>query len=127
MTRGGSPALTKRIPASEPPESLAGLIRQHPGIVVVGGLALGVALGVLLPKTVKSKLSARGGTLAAMAGEIGLSLLTKADEAMRESRDKMGELGESTSQIAGDAAASARSNGLRLAKKAVELAKIVHR
>jgi len=124
MTRGGPPAPAKRIPADGPPESLAGLVRQHPGVIVVGGLALGVAVGLLLPKTVKGKLSARAGTLAAIAGEIGLSLLAKADEAAREGREKIGELGGNASQRAGNAAASARSNSLRLAKKAAELVKI---
>ncbi len=116
-----------------PPESLGDRVRQHPGLIIGGGLALGLLAGALLPRSARSRLSARTASLAAVAGELGLALgrqaLDRASEASREGRERLGELGESageagrmaTRRVAG-AAGSARSTGLALARKAVKLA-----
>ncbi len=131
LTRDGPPAPAQRIPADDPPETLGGLVRQHPGLIVAGGLAAGMAAAMLLPRSLRRKLTAQVASLATVAGEIGLALgkqaLGKTVSASRETRGKLSDLGGSASQIAGNAAGSARSNGIRLAQKAVEIAKIARR
>ncbi len=146
LTDEGQEAPAQYIPAEEPPESFAGLARQYPALIIAGGIALGVAAAMMLPRKTRKSLTGRAATLAALAGEAGLTLgrqaLDKAGDATREGREKFGELGESLGEtlgetalaarrraaaIAENATGSARKTGLQLVKQAVELAKNARR
>lgn len=119
------------VPAvAEPPESLSALVRQYPAAVFAGGLAVGLLAGALLPKRSSSgKLGKQVLALAATAGELGMALgqqaLDRTQDAARETRSRLADLGETASEAgkrAASAGADARKSGLKLAKKAIELA-----
>ncbi|MFA7587731.1 MAG: hypothetical protein WCY11_16300 [Novosphingobium sp.] len=122
---------------SGPPEDLTSLLREHPGLLIAGGLALGLLAGALIPRqpfarTGKS-LGQKALSFATAAGAMGLEFSkqarTQVEHATRESKDKLEELSSvatQTSQRAMETASSAgtdlRNLGMDLAKKTVELA-----
>jgi hypothetical protein len=104
-------------------------MRDHPGLVVAGGVALGLVAGTLLSRGSGRKLAKHALTLAEIAGTAGLALgkgtLERAGEAGGELRrqgealaQKAGELTEPAEEAIDQAAEAAQ----RLLKKAVELA-----
>lgn len=116
-----------------PPESLSDLLRQHPGLVLAGGLAAGLLAGALLPRRAGGKLAGRALSVAAMAGELGLALSRqardRAGDVAQDGRERLGDLGTHAAASGRRAAhrASAagdelRRTGIKLARKAVELA-----
>ena len=113
------------------PETLSALVRQYPGAVFAGGLALGLLAGALLPKRGpgklgQSKLGARVLAAASAAGQLGVTLgqqaLERSQDAARETRERLADLGESAGDASADMRADMRKAGLKLARKAVEFA-----
>jgi hypothetical protein len=104
-------------------------VRDHPGLVVAGGVALGLIAGAMLSRGSGRKLARHALTLAEMAGTAGLAFgkdalvraeqaggeLRKQGEALAEKAGKLAEPGEEAMDNAGEAAQ-------RLLRKAVELA-----
>ena len=122
---------------SEPPEDLASLLREHPGLIVAGGLAIGLLAGVMLPKRTAAKAGGNLGTkalsIAAVAAELAVTLGQQAREqagdAASEGRAKLADLGESAGTLGRKAAhrasavkGEAARTGLKLARQAVKLA-----
>ena len=64
--------MTDPLPGNEPPESLADLAREHPGLVLAGGLAVGLLVGALIPRRKGGRLLRNAASLAAVAGELAL-------------------------------------------------------
>ena len=109
-----------------PPEDLRDLVRQHPGLVVAGGVVLGLIVGALLPRRAGSKFARNAMALAATAGEIGLALSTqakdRAEDGLRHGRDRLIDLSADTSRAMRQRSGQARDVGLKLADKAAKLA-----
>lgn len=120
--RRESPEAAPTPPDRDPPDKFTSLLAEYPGLTIAAGLGLGLLAGALLPRMAASKLASRGTALAAIAGEVGLFLakqaMEKAADAGREGRVIAGKAGAAAGRQAG----AARSTGLALAKKAVELA-----
>ncbi len=120
-----------------PPEQVSTLAGQYPLLTVAAGVLAGVALAALLPRAFGGKFARRAVTLATVAGELGLAASQRArhvaEDAGRESKTRLGELGETigdntdemrrrAGRIAGSVAGGARSTGLSLVREAVKLA-----
>lgn len=110
-------AAPQRLPEGEPPEGVTGLIADYPGLAVAAGLGVGLLAGALLPRSTGRKLARGAVFLASAGGEIGLALgkqaLHAADEATRESREK---LSETASEMAHDVAEKASGLGHKAAE-----------
>lgn len=121
----------------EPPEDLASLLKEHPGLIVAGGLAAGLLAGALLPRRAAAKaggnFSAKAMSLAAVAAELAVTLGQQAREqagdVAREGRAKLADLGESAGTLGRTAARRATAvrgeatrTGLNLARQTVKLA-----
>jgi len=129
-------ARTQPAPAG-PPEGLRALAADYPFALVMGGVALGVLAGALLPRSALGvaagrKLSKRAAALAGIAGELGLAYGRQALKAAGEAKGKAGEIsgtvGESAAdysrkaaELVGDAAASAREAGITIGRQAIRL------
>jgi hypothetical protein len=101
-------------PQANEPEGLGKLVRDHPGVVIAGGIAIGAIAAALLPRAAKSNIAKR--TLAA-AGDL-----------VQEGASRLGDLGEAVGESTGEArrratraATSTGTAGLELAKSAVDL------
>lgn len=131
-----SPA--QRLPEGEPPEGVAGLIADYPGLAIAAGMGIGLLAGALLPRSTGRKLARGAVFLASAGGEIGLALgkqaLQAADEATRESRQKISETATEVannvaerasglSQKAAEAGRHAGANAQRLAGGATDRAR----
>lgn len=124
-----------RPPGNDAPEDrLTSLAAAHPFALVLGGLALGVIASALLPKSIGRRMSKGAIAAATIVGELGLAYgrqaLEKTGEAARESRQKLGALGETVGDeivIYGKKAAGAvdvepvRETGLKLARTVLKL------
>ena len=108
-------------------------VGDHPGFVIAGGLAIGLVAGALIPRSKRQQVTGRAAALAAAASELGLAFgqqaLERANEAGKEGRARLhdigGTLGEKASEArsrAEDASAALRDAGIQLAKKAFDLA-----
>jgi hypothetical protein len=104
-------------------------VREHPGLVVAGGVALGLAAGALLSRGSGRKLAKHALTLAEIAGTAGLAFgkdaLDRAEDAGGELRkqgealaEKAGKLAEPAEEVIDSASEAAQ----RLLRKAMELA-----
>jgi hypothetical protein len=104
-------------------------VREHPGLVVAGGVALGLAAGALLSRGSGRKLAKHALTLAEIAGTAGLAFgrdaLERAEDAGGELHkqgealaEKAGKLAEPAEEVIDNASEAAQ----RLLKKAMELA-----
>jgi len=122
----------------ESPIQISEMMRDHPLLLIAGGIALGALVATLLPRSVSGKLASRAIGLASVASELGLNFSQHAREsagdAARGTIDKLSDLSSQASTAAGrasDAAAHAGNNAvdaaLVLAKKALELATSRHR
>ena len=114
------------------------MMRDHPLLLIAGGIAVGALVAALMPRSVASKLATRALGLAAVAGELGLNFSQQArdsaGDAARGTIDKLSDLSSQAGTAAGrasDAAVNASNNAvdaaLLLAKKALELATSRHR
>jgi len=112
---------------NEPPQSLGDLAREHPGLVLAGGLLAGLVVGALIPRRGGSRLLRNAASLAAVAGELAVVFGEQARERAGDTREKLADLSEK----AGDASRrvaragrershDARDASLKLARKAVD-------
>lgn len=145
-----STAPAKRVPEAVPPEGVSGLVADYPGLAIAAGLGIGLLAGALLPRSAGRKLARGAIFLASAGGELGLAFgkqaLQAADEATRESREKLSgtasevantvadratELGHKAAdagrsagagaqRLAGDASDRARDVGAGIAKLAID-------
>ena len=104
-------------------------IREHPGLVVASGVALGLVAGALISRGSGRKIARHALTIAEVAGTAGLALgkkaLERAEDAGGELRRQGEELAEKAGRLAEpaeDAVDSATDAAQRLLRKAVELA-----
>ena len=67
-----------QLPDAYPPEDYRSLAAEYPWLVLAAGAGLGLLAGALLPRKAGSKLGGKALGLAAMAGELGLSLAAQA-------------------------------------------------
>ena len=121
--------LAKRIAAGRERNADRGTVRSivedHPVAVIAGGLVLGVLLARFLPRSGISRLSGRAMALAAAGAELaalyGSKAVDGAGEAARDGREKLGEIGGTISESAGEA----RRRTLDLADVAIAGARAV--
>ena len=119
--------MTDPLPGSEPPESLADLAREHPGLVLAGGLAVGLLVGALIPRRKGGRLLRSAASLAAVAGELALTLGEQTRDKAEDARDrivdlshKAGNAGRRAAHAGLEKSDEAREAGLRMARKAVK-------
>ena len=119
-------------PHRDPQERLSELMRQHPVLVVGGGLALGVLASALLPRGAARRLARGAVAAAAIGGEASLALARKAREGTRSAAGETTTRLRSLEDRAGDgarrlrrttavAAGNATSTGLDLARAGLRL------
>ena len=128
-----APAKPRRAPPKRhEPEGLSKLAREHPGLAIGGGLALGVIVGALLPRGTARRLAQGVIATAALGGEASLALGRHAREGARNVADEtaahMREFEEHASDGArrlrkttAVAAGTATSAGLDLARAGLRL------
>lgn len=111
-----------RLPEREPPESYRELGGDYPVALLVGGLAIGLLVGVLIPRNLSRRIGRSAIGMAAIARELGSTYGRKAiDGAAEVGRDghaKLGELGETAGEYgkaAGNAASASAQRGRDLA------------
>lgn len=104
-------------------------VREHPGLVVAGGVALGLVAGTLLSRGGGRKLARHALTLAEVAGTASLALGRQAMERAEDAGNGLRRQGETLAEKAGKLAApaeeavdSASEAAQRLLRKAVDLA-----
>ncbi len=114
---GALPPVPRRaqLPDAYPPEDYRSLAAEYPWLVLAAGAGLGLLAGALLPRKAGSKLGGKALGLAAMAGELGLSLATQA-------RDKAGESTAGLRDSAGRKATASRNAAASLARGAIRAA-----
>jgi hypothetical protein len=131
ITKTALPPLV--VPAEgDPPESLSDLARDYPGLVVVGGIALGLLVGALLPRGTARRLAQGAVAAAAASGEAGLSLArsarARAESAASDAGEQLAELKDEAATSAGKlrrrasrAAGDASGAGLDIARAGLRL------
>jgi len=113
-------ALAKpQLPGREPPEGYKALAMDYPFALVLGGLAVGVVVGALIPRSAASKL-ARGALAAAgVAGELGMTYgrqaLDAAGDLSDDGRRKLGNLGDHLTELGETLSESAGTYGRKAA------------
>ena len=116
----------------DPPESVSDLAREYPGLIVVGGLALGLLVGALLPRGAARKLANGAMTAAALGGEASMSLARqareKAQNAAAEAGEQFGDFKDNAAKSAGklrrraaNATGDASSAGMDMARAGLRL------
>lgn len=117
---------TPKTDAPTPPEDLRELARQHPGVVIAGGVVLGLVVGALVPRKAGSKFARNAMALAATAGEVGLALSSqakdRAGDGLRHGRERLADLSADTGRVVKARSGQARAAGLKIAAEAVKLA-----
>lgn len=119
--------MTEPMTGGEPPETLADLAREHPGLVLAGGLAVGLLVGALIPRRKGGRLLRNAASLAAVAGELALAFGEQTREKAEDARDRIVDLSHKAGDVSRRAAHTgmekgdeARAAGLRMARKAVK-------
>lgn len=97
-------------PDRDPPESLAQLAREHPGLVLGGGLLLGVLAGALLPRGAARRLAQGAIATAAMGGEASLAFARQAREGARSAAEETTTRLREIEERAGDGARRLRKS-----------------
>jgi hypothetical protein len=95
--------------AEDAASGIAGFVKDHPALVIAGGLALGLAAAALVPSSTRRRIARGTAAAASAASEAGLRLGKQGDSAGEARR------------IAGEAASQARDTGIDWAKAAVAL------
>jgi hypothetical protein len=85
-------------PAADGPiDRLTSVAKEHPLLVVLGGLAIGVAISTLIPRSPTRKLSKNALGFLTTVAELGIAYgrqaLENADEASQPTRERLGEFG----------------------------------
>lgn len=116
------------IPQEDLPESYTDLARDYPLALIAGGLVTGVLIGALLPRGIGRKLARGAVAAAAVAAEVtaayGQQAAEKAEEAGREGRKALAELGDKAGEQGRKAASAARKGGdlgIRFAREAIRI------
>jgi ElaB/YqjD/DUF883 family membrane-anchored ribosome-binding protein len=111
------------------PRTVSDFVREHPGLVIAGGLALGLVAGALLSRAPGRKFAKSALTLAEIAGTAGLALgrqaLERAEDTgggLRRQGEALADKAAKLSGPAEEAIDSASETAQRLLRKAVELA-----
>jgi ElaB/YqjD/DUF883 family membrane-anchored ribosome-binding protein len=127
MTKSNVVELPKREGGSG--SAVAEFIREHPGAVVAGGLAVGLIAGAVLSRGSGRKLASQALALAEVAGTAGLALGRQAMERAEDTGNELRQQGEALAEKAGklaepaeEAVDAASEAAQRLLRKAVELA-----
>lgn len=85
--------------AAEARDRLTRAAREHPFLLIAGGLAIGVAISALVPRSPTRRLTRNAIGFLAMLTELGVTYsreaLEDADEARRAGKEKLAELGNS--------------------------------
>lgn len=100
---------------ANPPDDMRQLAMDYPFALVLGGLALGVLAGALIPRSAARKLVRGAAAAATVAGELGLaygrSAVDKSGEAVSAAAggaaERIDSLGETVRELAGTLARSA--------------------
>lgn len=110
-------------------KTIADFAREHPGMAIAGGVAIGLIAGALLSRGSGRSIARRALTLAEAAGTASLALsrqaAERAEEAGSELRKQGGALAEKAGKLrepAEDAVDQASEAAHRLLRKAVDLA-----
>ncbi len=103
-------------------KATADFVREHPGLVVAGGVALGLVAGALLSRGSGRKFARHALTLAEVAGTASLALGKKAWERAEDAGGELRRQREKLAEPAEDAVDSAADAAQRLLRKAVDLA-----
>lgn len=78
-------------------DRLTTVAREHPLLVIAGGLAIGVAISTLIPRSPTRKLSKNAASLIATVAELGLAYgrqaFDSAEGASQPARERLGEFG----------------------------------
>lgn len=82
---------------SGPIDKLTSVAREHPLLVILGGLAVGVAISTLIPKSPTRRLSKNALGFLTTVAELGIAYgrqaLDAAEEASEPTRDRIGDFG----------------------------------
>lgn len=120
--------------SNDSPQRLASeFVREHPVLVVAGGVALGALAATLLPKSTRRRLAGRAGGLIEVATTAGLALgreaLLRAESTGsglrkqgRALADRAETLGETAASRAGDLGSAAADRVGRIASPASQAA-----
>lgn len=115
--------------AEDAGKAVVDFARDHPGLVVAGGVALGLVAGALLSRGSGRKLARHAITLAEMAGTASLAFGRQAIERAEDAGEGLRHQGEvlagKASKLtapAGEAVDHASDAAQRLLNKAIELA-----
>ena len=80
-------------------DRLTTVAREHPMLIIAGGIAIGVALSTLIPKSPTRKLSKNAAGMLATIAELGLAYgrqaFDSAEDASQPARERIGEFGNS--------------------------------
>lgn len=127
-----------KLPDRAPPESYRELGSDYPVALLVGGLAVGLIAGTLMPRSVGRRIVRGAAAMAAIAGELGGSygrkVIDGSAEVTKAGREKLGELGESAGgygkAATGAASASARRGrdlAITIVQEAIKIARNLRR
>jgi uncharacterized membrane protein YebE (DUF533 family) len=101
-------------PASDAGKSASNFAREHPVLLIAGGIAVGAVIAALLPRGTTRRLAKGAAGLAEIASVAGIAFgrdaLERAAHASETARDKAGHFGD-----------SARDSAGRIARKASEI------
>jgi ElaB/YqjD/DUF883 family membrane-anchored ribosome-binding protein len=92
-------------------DDVASVVRDHPFLVIAGGLAIGVAIAALLPRRSTGRLSRSARHLAEVAGAAGLALGREVLEKGGQARETGLDLGRQAKDRAGVAGSQLRRQG----------------
>ncbi|WEK47098.1 MAG: hypothetical protein P0Y56_02090 [Candidatus Andeanibacterium colombiense] len=92
-------------PASGPIDKLTAVAKEHPLLVVLGGIAVGVAVSTLIPRSPTRRLSRNALGFLTTVAELGIAYgrqaLDAADDASQPTRERLGDFGGSLLDSAG--------------------------
>ncbi|MEO7247314.1 MAG: hypothetical protein ABIW31_02580 [Novosphingobium sp.] len=122
-----------RIPDAAPPETYKELGGDYPVALVIGGLAIGLIAGALLPRSVGRRIARGAVAMAAVAGELGSTygrkVIDGAAEVSRDGREKLGELsgnagdyGRAATTAASASARRGRDLAITIVQEAIKIA-----
>lgn len=132
----------KRAPKDEPREDYLSMARQHPWLIVGGGIAIGAVIAALMPRGVGRRLGKQAMAAAAIGTEAAVAFSKQARdvaaEAGRDGLERLEDLGETVgdgtaelreraTRVGGAAVRQARDTGFNLAREALKLAARVRR
>jgi ElaB/YqjD/DUF883 family membrane-anchored ribosome-binding protein len=103
-------ALPAKTPEQRPSDKAIAWVKKHPVLTIAGGIAVGAAVGALLPRRAGQRMANRAFELAEMAAATSMMF-------GREAADKAEEIGEGAKRKAGSLAHTAERLGDRAAHR----------